>query len=141
MCQNQGLSALSPDEKWDSGGPTTPLSVVKIRIKPKNTSYCIHLSVRKENNPEFSAAKQIKDAIVLTSGGGFFPPFFCAFLGRDFRHCHRRGLLGTELRLLREQRSQTQHWCSSTKAPSLTEGTNLALCILNKLLTLLGMKK
>lgn len=76
MCQNQVLSALSPADKWDSGGPTTPLSAVKIRIKNKKTTLTTFIyQCGMENKPEFSAAKQMKDAVVLTLGGGFFPPF------------------------------------------------------------------
>lgn len=104
MCQNQVLSALSSADKWDSGGSTTPLTVVKIRIKTKQNKKTLSLhpfiSAKWKATPEFSAAKEMKDAVVLTLGGGFFPPFCCAILGRDFRHSRRRGLLGTELRLL-----------------------------------------
>lgn len=101
------------------------------------------------NNPGFSTAKQMKDAIVLTLL--YLPPPhtpFCSavcsvFLtgGTFVITTGKVRLAGTALRLPQRAQSQTHRWCNSTKAPSRTEGTNLALCILNKLLTLLGMKK
>ena len=122
--------------------------------KNKNTARSLTAFIfqyKIENNPGFSTAKQTKDAIVLTLGGrGFFPPVcsvVCSvFLVGGFSslpqaRSARAVSQAYSCGCCRAQRSQIHCWCNSTKAPSLTEGTNLALCILNKLLTLLGMKK
>lgn len=122
--------------------------------KNKNTTISLTAFIYQckiENNPAFSTAKQMKDAIVLALGGwGFYPPFcsvVCSvFLMGGFSslpqaRSARAVCWACSCGCCRVQQSQIHRWCNSTKAPSLTEGTNLALCILNKLLTLLGMKK
>lgn len=145
MCQNQVLSALSPADKWDSGGSTTPLTVVKIRIKTKQKktpSHYIHLSVQNGKQPQSSVQpKRWKMQLSWPWVVGFFHPFAVLSWGGIFVIPAGEVSWARSCGCCREQQSQTHHWCSSTKAPSLTEGTNLALCILNKLLTLLSMKK
>lgn len=84
MCQNQVLSALSPANKWDSGGPTTPLGVVKIRIKTKNKSYYIHLSVQNGKQPRVQCSQTDERCNCPDLGWWVFSTLLLCFLREGF---------------------------------------------------------
>lgn len=136
--------ALCPLPSWQMGlwrsNHTTECCENKNK-KQKNNSYYIHLSVRNGKQARVQCSQTDERCSCPDLGWWVFSTLLLSFLREGFSSLPGEVSWARSCGCCWEQQSQTHHWCSSTKAPSLTEGTNLALCILNKLLTLLGMKK